>query len=222
MLSTRNQTLTPARTLRPARRPRDENFGRAGDDVTPCAAAGESGEGPKRRRDGSARAFKPLALGLGLLISACGQPAKEAATHDPAVPPERPTARAAGTPSPAAKAELIRLEEEYARALVRKDRDFLMGFYAADWRGGNWTGFWTKSRMIGSVMDGRYVVTSMTLSNVEVRIIGDVAVVQGVDDEISAVGGRDTSGRWAFTDIFERRGGRWVAVASHTTEMRRE
>lgn len=40
-------------------------------------------------------------------------------------------------PDPARdEAELIRLEREYARALVEKDRDFLMRFYASDWRGG--------------------------------------------------------------------------------------
>lgn len=122
--------------------------------------------------------------------------------------------------SPADEAELVRLQHAYARALVQKDREFLLRYYAPDWRGGNWTGFWTRSRMLSYVLDKRYVVKSMTVRDVEVRIMGSVAVVQGWDDEVTSMEGRDTSGRWGFTDVFEKRDGRWVAVASHTSEIR--
>jgi hypothetical protein len=56
--------------------------------------------------------------------------------------------------------ELVRLEHAYAQALMRKDRGFLMRFYASDWRGGNWMGFWTKSTMLKAVLSDRYVVKS--------------------------------------------------------------
>jgi hypothetical protein len=118
------------------------------------------------------------------------------------------------------EAELIRLERDYASALIRKDRAFLMRFYAPDWRGGNWMGFWSKSTLLKSVLNERYVVKSMNLRDLKIRLLGDVAIVQGVDDEVTSVDGRDTSGKWAFTDVFERRGGAWVAVASHTSEIK--
>lgn len=121
-----------------------------------------------------------------------------------------------------AEAELIRLEQDYARALIAQDRAFLMRFYAPDWRGGNWMGFWTKSTMIKSLLDERYVVKSMELRDLRVRVTGNVAVVQGVDEEVTSLGGRDTSGIWGFTDVFERRHGRWVAVASHTAKIEPE
>ncbi|HEX8467609.1 MAG TPA: nuclear transport factor 2 family protein [Allosphingosinicella sp.] len=128
-------------------------------------------------------------------------------------------------PSPSAgpagdEAELIRLEREYARALVGKDRGFLMRFYASDWRGGNWMGFWSKATMLKSVLNARYVVKSMDVRDLKVRLMGEVALVQGVDEEVSSVDGRDTSGKWAFTDVFARRNGAWVAVASHTSEVK--
>lgn len=123
--------------------------------------------------------------------------------------------------SPAeAEAELLQLERDYARALIRRDRDFLQRFYAPDWRGGNWLGFWTKSTMLKAVLDERYVVKSMDLTDMQVKLLGQVAVVQGVDEEVTSVNGKDTSGRWTFTDVFERRDGRWVAIASHTAEIR--
>jgi hypothetical protein len=167
--------------------------------------------------------MKRFGLALLLALAACGEPrTPHAAPGGSPTPPAPAAPPAQSVLDRAAEAKLVALEQAYGRALVAKDRAFLMGFYAADWRGGNWTGFWTKSRMIGSLMDGRSVVKSMTLSNLSARIIGSVGVVQGVDDEVSQVDGRDTTGRWAFTDIFERRQGRWVAVASHTSEMKRE
>lgn len=132
-----------------------------------------------------------------------------------------PGAPARAAPS-ADEAELIRLEEDYARALVNKDRAFLMAFYAPDWRGGNWLGFWTKSTMLRSLLDERYVVRSMKLRDLKVRVMGDIAIVQGVDDEVTSMRGRDTSGRWGFTDVFARRGGRWVAISSQTTRIEPE
>lgn len=164
------------------------------------------------------RLLSVLVLGL----ASCGRA--------PAAPtaPEPVTAASANPPSVAAKtspadeAELVALERAYARALIDKDREFLMRFYAPDWRGGNWMGFWTKSRMLRSLLDDRYVVKRMDVHDLRVRVMGDVAVVQGYDDETTSMGGRDTSGRWVFTDVFERRDGRWVAVASHTSEVKPE
>jgi hypothetical protein len=119
-----------------------------------------------------------------------------------------------------AEQELVRLEHAYAQALMRKDRAFLMRYYATDWRGGNWMGFWTKSTMLKAVLDERYVVKSMTLRDLKTRVVGRIGIVQGVDDEVTSVDGKDTSGKWSFTDIFEYRNGQWVAIASHTAEVK--
>ena len=94
-----------------------------------------------------------------------------------------------------------------------------MNFYAPDWRGGNWMGFWTKSTMLQSILSNRYVVKSMKLRDLSAKIYGNVGIVQGVDEEVTSVDGRNTSGKWAFTDVFHRRNGRWVAVASHTSQI---
>lgn len=163
-----------------------------------------------------------------LLLQGCGREEPEAAPPSGGVapagstaagPPPRPPA-----PAPADvsrdEAELVRLEHDYARALMSKDRAFLMRFYAPDWRGGNWMGFWSKSTMLKSVLNARYVIKSMNVRDLKVRVTGDVAIVQGVDEEVTSVDGKDTSGKWAFTDVFARRAGRWVAVASHTSEIR--
>jgi hypothetical protein len=119
-----------------------------------------------------------------------------------------------------ARENLIRLEHAYPKALIGKDKAFLEAYYAPDFRGGNWMGFWTKSTMLKAVLDDRYSVRSMDLSNLDVRIQGTIGIVQGVSTEETRVNGKDTSGRWSFTDVFEFRNGRWVAVASHTSELK--
>lgn len=128
----------------------------------------------------------------------------------------------AATPASAqtrAEAELIKLGQDYARALIVKDMAFLRAFYAPEWRGGNWLGFTTKSALLRKIQDRRYVVRSMKLRDIRVKFAGPVAIVQGVDEEVTSMSGRDTSGIWLFTDVFARRGGRWVAIASQTTKL---
>ena len=172
------------------------------------------------------RASTGFVVFLAGLVSAC-DPDSAPVAGDAAVPTPAPAAAApieAGSAVPrdpaADEAELIRLEQDYAKALIAKDRDFLMRFYASDWRGGNWMGFWTKSTMLKSVLNARYVVKSMKVRDLKVRVMGDVAVVQGVDEEVTSVDGKDTSGKWAFTDVFAHRGGTWQAIASHTSEIK--
>lgn len=123
---------------------------------------------------------------------------------------------------PRPEQELVALEQAYADALIRKDVAFLARYYAEDWRGGDWMGFATKSNIIRILRDGSYNVRSMRLRDVRVRIKGSIGIVQGMDDEVSAAAGKDVSGTWLFTDIFERRAGRWVCINSHTTKLERK
>ena len=130
-----------------------------------------------------------------------------------------PTPAAAQGASP--ESELVALEQAYARALVTRDVAFLKSYYAPDWRGGDWMGFASKTNILNLLKSGRYVIRSMTLRDVRVRVLGDVAIVQGLDDEVTSMHGRDTSGTWGWTDVFQRRGGRWLCVASQTTRVQR-
>jgi hypothetical protein len=157
-----------------------------------------------------------------LLIGGCsGSPQQRTQENLGSSAPTPAASVGAGTLDTArAREELIQLERAYSKALITKDRAFLEGYYATDFRGGNWMGFWTKSTMLKAVLDDRYSVRSMDLSNLRVRIVGNIGIVQGVSTEVTRVNGKDTSGRWSFTDNFELRGERWVAIASHTSELK--
>jgi hypothetical protein len=123
--------------------------------------------------------------------------------------------------APAPEAELIQREQDYARALINRDLAFLRDYYAPDWRGGDWKGVASKTNILNMVKASRYVIRSMKLHDLNLRIFGDIAIVQGMDEEVSSFAGKDVSGNWGWTDVFQRRAGRWVCIASQTTKIER-
>jgi len=66
---------------------------------------------------------------------------------------------------------------------------------------------------------GGYHATSLLLSDLQVHVYGNGAVVSGVTDEQSSYQGKDTSGRFRWMDVWVRRAGRWVCVGSSVTRI---
>jgi ketosteroid isomerase-like protein len=58
--------------------------------------------------------------------------------------------------------------------------------------------------------------TSATMGDMKVRVFGDTAVVTGTDDEVTMEGGKKSTVHYAWTDVFVKRKGKWLAVASQT------
>jgi ketosteroid isomerase-like protein len=58
--------------------------------------------------------------------------------------------------------------------------------------------------------------TSATLGDMKVRVFGDTAVVTGTDDETTVQDGKKSSDHYVWTDVFVKRNGKWLAVASQT------
>jgi ketosteroid isomerase-like protein len=61
---------------------------------------------------------------------------------------------------------------------------------------------------------------SATMSDMKVRVFGDTAVVTGTDDEITRENGKKTSNHCVWTDVFVKRNGKWLAVASQTAQIK--
>ena len=62
--------------------------------------------------------------------------------------------------------------------------------------------------------------TSATMGDMKVRVFGDTAVVTGTDDEITMEDGKKSSNHYVWTDVFVKRNGQWLAVASHTAQIK--
>ncbi len=122
----------------------------------------------------------------------------------------------AATPSD----ELIAKEASWSKAMVAKDMPALKEIIAADWIGQNQTGKMTnRAEFLAGLSSGEDKISSMNNHDVHVRIIGDLAIVQGMDTEVSTHKGASTSGTYSWMDVFQKRGGKWVAIASQNTPV---
>ena len=66
---------------------------------------------------------------------------------------------------------------------------------------------------------GASKLDSFDFGPMDVKVIGNVAVVQGSDTEKSTYKGTDTSGKWAWMDVFVKRDGKWLAVRSQLARV---
>jgi len=115
---------------------------------------------------------------------------------------------------------LVDLEAAWSKAFTEKDTAFISNVLADDWNGQDESGMRIgKADLIDAVNTGKMTITTMTIHDVHARVIGNIGVVQGMDDETSSMNGKDTSGTYSWTDVFENHGGHWQAIASQVTKV---
>jgi hypothetical protein len=123
---------------------------------------------------------------------------------------------------PSGDAEAVKqLERDWIDAQKAVNIDKLSQIIADDWSGlgpdGNKS---TKAKFLSDVKTGATKLDSIEIGPMEVKVIGTVAVVQGSDTEKSSYKGKDTSGKWAWMDVFEKRDGKWRAVRSQSAMIK--
>lgn len=125
------------------------------------------------------------------------------------------TAGSAGAQGSSTKAELLRLEDGWARALVRRDTSYFRrtlapGFvYSEDDR------TYSREDVLRDLLNPADTVNEAHNEKMEVHSFGATAVVTGW----LIVRGRGHTGsfdrRYRFTDTWARQAGRWRIVAAH-------
>lgn len=115
---------------------------------------------------------------------------------------------------------LMQMERDWAQALVKADMATLDRIIAHDWVLVSPEGQ-KQSRMaaMDEMRSGTMKFTSMTPSDLDVRVFGDTAVVTGRTMDKGTYKGQDVSGEYRFTDVFVKRDGRWQAVSSHVSRV---
>lgn len=116
--------------------------------------------------------------------------------------------------------DLVAREASWSKALVNHDMPMLKQIVAPDWTGQNQEGRRAdRAQFLNGIASGEDKISSMTNHDVHARVIGDVAIVQGMNDEVSTHKGKSTSGTYSWTDVFQKRNGQWVAIASQNTPV---
>ncbi len=107
------------------------------------------------------------------------------------------------------------LEHDWVDATIAGDVEKLNPIFADDWVG---LGFGdeplSKQGLLADVKSGTEKLETFDFGPMDVKVLGDVAVVQGSDNEKSSYKGKDTSGKYIWMDVFVNRDGKWVVVRS--------
>ena len=132
----------------------------------------------------------------------------------------------AQTPAPAAKSPsasqtVKQLEHDWVDANKAGDADKLGQILADDWVAlGYGAARQTKQAYVADVKSGASKLESFEFGPMDVKVLGNVAVVQGTDTEKGTTSGKDSSGKYAWMDVFVKRDGKWVAVRSQSAMVK--
>ena len=116
---------------------------------------------------------------------------------------------------------LKQLEQDMGDAMKAIDADKLNQILADDWVNLGGSGrILTKESFLGDLKSGNDKLESFELGPMDVKVLGNVAVVQGSATEKRTTGGQDSSGKSVWMDVFVKRGDKWVIVRSHSAKVK--
>jgi ketosteroid isomerase-like protein len=123
-----------------------------------------------------------------------------------------------------AEAELKAVEQQWLDAYMKSDPAFIKNLEADDYSIVEPDGaVSTKEMDVKSVTDKTFVLKSATTSDFKCRMIGEnVAVVTAMLKMSGTDDGKAFDGDYRSTDVFEKKGGKWMAVASQLTKVQKE
>jgi uncharacterized protein (TIGR02246 family) len=122
---------------------------------------------------------------------------------------------------PSTAESVKQLERDWIAAEKAGDADKLSQILADDWVALGPDGSTvTKAAFIADYKSGKSKVETFEMGPMTVKVMGNVAVVQGSDTEKSKTEGKDSSGKYVWMDVFEKRDGKWQAVRSQNAMVK--
>jgi ketosteroid isomerase-like protein len=116
--------------------------------------------------------------------------------------------------------ELLKLENEFARAVASNDADALDGLLADDWIIVDPDGsIINKARFLGVIRSGALSHELMESADLTVRLYGNTAVVTGLTTTRGKFMGQDFASCERATDIFVKQTGCWQCVFTQLTRF---
>jgi hypothetical protein len=113
---------------------------------------------------------------------------------------------------------IMQLEHDRVDAIMLTNLERLSQIIADDWMEvGSGGKSMTKESFLNSVRIGEHKLEACDFGPMDVKVLGNVAVVQGSVSETRVTAGQSNSFRVAFMDVFAKRGNRWVVVRSQAT-----
>ncbi len=114
--------------------------------------------------------------------------------------------------------ELVKVEEEFANAIVKNNPDEIRQFVADDWIIINADGgIIDRERFLEVIKLGTLTHEMMESDDIRVRVYGDSAVVSALTRSKGKFMGQEFTTHERSTDVFVRRDGRWRCVLTQLT-----
>jgi ketosteroid isomerase-like protein len=122
----------------------------------------------------------------------------------------------------ASVAEAIKQRErEWVNAMMVFDIDKLGQIFADDWLETDNTGkVLTKASTLDYFRSRKHKLESCEFGPEEVKVFGDVAVLQGSVTERWTSDGQHSDARVTYMDVWAKQGDRWVVVRSHAARFK--
>ena len=116
-------------------------------------------------------------------------------------------------------AAINKLENDAVKADLANDSSFYEKNLAEDWMGGTSRGTWdTKQSVLADLKDNKNNRTnSESISDLKVRVNGDVAVATYKSNYDSIIHGQHFARIVISTDVFQRQDGVWKQISSHSS-----
>ncbi|HXZ81025.1 MAG TPA: nuclear transport factor 2 family protein [Terriglobales bacterium] len=114
--------------------------------------------------------------------------------------------------------EIKTLEEARNRAILKGDVAALDRMTSDDYTFITLRGeLRTKAEILKGFSSGSFRYESREISDLNVRVYGDTAIVTGRSIQKGQENGKDYSGDYRFTRVYVKQNGRWLTVALQTT-----
>jgi ketosteroid isomerase-like protein len=116
--------------------------------------------------------------------------------------------------------ELLKLANDFARAVTNNDSDAVDGFLSDDWIIVDPDGsIIDKARFLGVIKSGALSHEMMESADLRVRLYGNTAVVTGLTTTKGKFMGQDFTSCERATDIFVKQNDRWQCVFTQLTRF---
>jgi ketosteroid isomerase-like protein len=119
-----------------------------------------------------------------------------------------------------AEEELLKLEKEFAEAIVSNDLEGIGRLVTDDWIIIGADGETVeRARFCEVIKSGALTHDMMESEDFRVRVYGDSAVITGITGTHGKFMGQEFSTHERATDVFVKRDGRWQCVLTHLTRL---
>ena len=117
-------------------------------------------------------------------------------------------------------AAITQIENDGIKATLANDASFFEKYLASDYTGGTSRGTWgTKPSMLADMKDAKNNKTkSQTLSDLKVRVHGDLAVATYSTTYDAVIQGQQYARTVLCTDVLQQQNGGWKMMATHCSQ----